>query len=199
MPIPIRTGVLCGLVAVLAFAATLASNVAHGVEPVRAEKQIVEVKLCVVEVSMTKLRNLGLDWSVVDSGKSPLVTDGQKFLGFLESLEQNNIAHFHARPQIATRSGRKAALEISPHLKLEVTPTVRDGEHVDITYHVDVATARDDSDSDQRRRLVSACSTELKSGEVQLLSETMILRRTNKGELAQSKLLVLAQATAIQP
>jgi hypothetical protein len=199
MPIPLRNWLLCALVPVLAFTAALAPSLAHAVEPARTEKQVVEVKLWVVEVSQTKLRNLGFDWSVVDSGKTPLAADGQKFLGFLEALEQNNIAQIHARPQIATRSGQKATLDLSPHLKLEVTPTVTDAEHIDIAWHVDVATARDQQDNDQRRRLVSACSTELKSGAVQLLSETAVQRRNAKGELAQSKLLVLAQATVMKP
>ncbi|MCI0357703.1 MAG: hypothetical protein L0211_04355 [Planctomycetaceae bacterium] len=165
-------------------------------------KQFVEVKLWVIEVSQSKLRNLGFDWGLARAKSSGTdsrkIMDDQQFLGFITALEQNNLASMLARPTIATQSGRKATIELSPHLKVEVTPTVIDAEHIAFYYHVEVATDREAQPDNAGRRLISACSTELKSGVGQLLSETTIHSRTAKGEPSNTTLLVFAQATIVK-
>lgn len=165
-------------------------------DPPPASEQLVEVKFWVIEISTTKLRNLGFDWNAIH-GSSKL-TDDAKVLDFLTALDQNGLAHTLAKPMIATRNGRKASLEIGPHLKVEVTPTVATDEHIALAYHVEVATVSDAQRNKTGRHLVSACSTELKSGVVQLLSETTTRQRTVKGEPSQTTLLVLAQAATIE-
>jgi hypothetical protein len=48
------------------------------------------------------------------------------------------------------------------------------------------------------RRFVTACATELKSGSVELLSETKAQNRRASGEHDQTRILVLAQATIVK-
>jgi|GEM_PF-4507579 Flp pilus assembly protein, secretin CpaC len=173
-------------------------------EPMPAEKQFVEVKLWVFEVSTTKLRTLCFDEGYIRGNpkaiddQQPKRLDDEQFLKFLTALEQNNLVQKLSSPMIATRSGQKASIEISPYRKIEVTPTIIDGEQIGLDYHVEVATASQAKPDKVGRRLVSACSTELKSGVGQLLSETTSLQRTAQGKPNDSTILVYAQATIVK-
>ena len=193
-----RKSLPCSLLRLSIFAALVAcvlgsSRLGIADEPPAVAKQMVEVKFWVIEVSTTKLRNIGFDWDASKlHGKAN--DSAAEFLGFLTALEQNNLAHVHAKPMIATRSGQKAWLDIS-NLKVEVTPTVVDDEHIGLEYRFEREIASEAQPDKAGRRFVTAYSTELKSGAVQLLSETTTQQRTAKGEPSQTTLFVLAQAT----
>jgi hypothetical protein len=185
------------LITAFAFFALRTSPIMLADEPAPA-RQFVEVKLWVVEVSKTKLRSLGFDWDAVPRRPGSAITNDENLTGFLEALDQNGIASMHFKPRIATESGHTATIEISPFRKVEVTPTIIDAEHIAFDYHVEVTTRSEAQPDKAGRRLVSACSTELKSGATQLLSETTTQQRTAKGEPTQTTLLVLAQATIVK-
>ena len=186
-----RASFLCHLsLTAVAASLLLLPRCAVAEDPSPVSKQVVEVKLWVIEVSNTKLRNLGFDWDHA-RGDTKLADDSN-MLGFLTALEQNNIAYALAKPMIATRSGQKASIDMAPHLKVELTATASADDHVDLAYHIDIANARGSGG-----RFVSAHSTELKSGVVQLLSQTTT-QRTAKGEPNHSTILVFAQATIVK-
>lgn len=90
------------------------STLAVAVEPAPAAKQFVEVKFWVVEVSTTKLRNLGFDWQGLD--KSSKTDDPSKQLGFLVALEENNLARIPAKadmPEAKRRFVTASATEVA--------------------------------------------------------------------------------------
>jgi len=102
--------------------------------------QQVLLKVRVMEISRTKLRNLGVDWAYLggngsfavnsiteilsfDDAGEILTTNGdtfafgivdgnQRFLGFLEALEERNIAKILAEPNIVAVSGRPAQFNV---------------------------------------------------------------------------------------
>jgi len=99
-------------------------------------KVLLHVK--VMEVSRTKLRNLGFDWAQISSGggfvsqsvsgllQAPgtltgnagatvrfgVIGDGGEFYGFLEALRQNNLAKLMAEPTLTTLDGRPASFNV---------------------------------------------------------------------------------------
>lgn len=171
----------------------LFSQVSTAAEPAPAAKQPVEVKFWVVEVSTTKLRNLGFDWQALE--KNPNTDDPSKQLGFFLALEQNNLARILAKPMIATVSGRQATLAIEPALKVEVTPTVVDGQTIALDYRLERDIPVQAGSPETKGRFVTASATEVASGKVTLLSETNCQERRTDGKPNDTKLLVFAQAT----
>lgn len=98
-------------------------------------KVLLHVK--VLEVSRTKLRNLGFDWAQISGGgfvsqsvsailQTPgtitgnsgatvrfgIIGDGGQFYGFLEALRQNNLAKLMAEPTLTTLDGRPASFNV---------------------------------------------------------------------------------------
>jgi pilus assembly protein CpaC len=98
-------------------------------------KVLLHVK--VLEVSRTKLRNLGFDWAQLSSSggfisqnvsnllQTPgtlggsgatvrfgVIGDGGQFYGFLEALRQNNLAKLMAEPTLTTLDGRPASFNV---------------------------------------------------------------------------------------
>jgi pilus assembly protein CpaC len=113
------------------------------------QKILLHVK--VMEVSRTKLRNMGFDWSAafesgsfvnqtasgildiakgkaVDSGNPGIrfgvTTDGDTFLGFLEALRDNNLAKLMAEPTLTTLSGRPATFNVGGEIPIPVQQSV---------------------------------------------------------------------------
>jgi pilus assembly protein CpaC len=102
--------------------------------------QQVLLKVRVMEVSRTKLRNMGVDWAFTGGNGSfalnsiteilsfdevgeivttnadtfafGIVDGNQRFLGFLEALEERNIAKILAEPNIVAVSGRPAQFNV---------------------------------------------------------------------------------------
>ena len=183
---------LCVVLCTVLVACVLGSSRLGIADEPPAAKEMVEVKLWVFEVNITKLRNVGFDWDATFSRS--FATDSAKLLAFLTALEQDNVARVISKPMISTGSGRKAWIEIS-NLKVEVTPTVVDDEHIGLEYRFEREIASEAQPDKAGRRFVTAYSTELKSGAVQLLSETKAQHRRANGEHHQTRILVLAQAT----
>jgi len=164
--------------------------------PKRDGKQIVEVKLWVVEVDAKKLRAIGFDWSaLVDASSEKRATLAPEF--FI-ALEQNHLARVIATPTITSQSGRKASLEVSPQLKLDVTPVVKDDGQIELEYRIDVDTSTGNQPEQAARRLVTAYSTELESGATKCLSQTNAQRRSENGKTVETMLVVLARATTLK-
>jgi pilus assembly protein CpaC len=112
------------------------------------QKVLLHVK--VMEVSRTKLRNLGFDWSatfngdfinqtasgvlgfdadgLVDFGRPGIrfgiSDDNGSFLGFLEALRQNNLAKLMAEPTLTTLSGRPATFNVGGEIPIPVQQSV---------------------------------------------------------------------------
>ena len=171
----------------------------RSVERKPASKQVVEVKLWVVELNLTKLRALGFDaGATATAGESPAKTrDSTRDFKVLEALQKNGLAQFIATPMIATRSGRAASLEMDRQLRIEVTPVVLSEEQVELEYRIEVDTATGSKPGSTERRLITAYTTELASGEITCLSETTTRRRDEQGKAIESKLVVLAKAKAV--
>jgi pilus assembly protein CpaC len=92
----------------------------------------------VMEISRTKLRNLGFDWAQISSGggfisqsvsgliepigtltgragptvRFGVVGEGGQFYGFVEALRQNNLARLLAEPTLVTLDGRPATFNV---------------------------------------------------------------------------------------
>jgi pilus assembly protein CpaC len=113
------------------------------------QKVLLHVK--VMEVSRTKLRNLGFDCSatfsaggfvnqtasgvlgfdadgLVDIGRPGIrfgiTDDSGNFLGFLEALRQNNLAKLMAEPTLTTLSGRPATFNVGGEIPIPVQQSV---------------------------------------------------------------------------
>ena len=122
-------------------------NVINGMTVGGVQQVVLHVK--VMEVSRTKLRNLGFDWANISSngfvvqGASSLVpatvtgltapvplanntlrfavTDGtESFQGFLEALERNNLAQLLSEPTLTTVSGRPASFLVGGQIPIPV-------------------------------------------------------------------------------
>jgi hypothetical protein len=102
----------------------LASGTAHGEKPTP-----IFVKITCIEVDFARLRALGFDWD-----PSVANLDAEKLHKFVRSLAENDLAIFHAEPQLQVVSGHKASLEIGDptekHTKLTVTPTLTDDKRI---------------------------------------------------------------------
>jgi pilus assembly protein CpaC len=113
------------------------------------QKVLLHVK--VMEVSRTKLRNLGFDWTatfedgfitqtaagvigfnrggdLTDIGRPGIrfgiTNDSGTFLGFLEALRQNNLAKLMAEPTLTTLSGRPATFNVGGEIPVPVQQSV---------------------------------------------------------------------------
>src|SRR6185295_7108460 len=122
-------------------------QVINGMTVGGVQQVVLHVK--VMEVSRTKLRNLGFDWANISSngfvvqGASSLVpasatgliapvplsantlrfalTDGgNSFQGFLEALERNNLAQLLSEPTLTTVSGRPASFLVGGQIPIPV-------------------------------------------------------------------------------
>ena len=122
-------------------------NIINNMSVGGVQKVLLHVK--VLEVSRTKLRNLGFDWAQISStgfvtqGVSKLIpatggvlaqpvplggstirfgiTDGsEQFYGFLEALKQNNLAKLMAEPTLVTVSGRAASFNSGGEIPIPI-------------------------------------------------------------------------------
>lgn len=89
--------------------------------PSEKAPQMITVDLKLVEISRTKMRQLGVNFATFD-GKEAITTDGLEvfneipspaFFGFIEALVKNNVARVLANPRVATLSGRPANLVVN--------------------------------------------------------------------------------------
>lgn len=178
----------------LLLAGCCAAQSVAGAEPAAA-KALVEVKFRVVEVSTTKLRSAGFDWHAI-SGRESLLEPPQ-FGKFLAALAENNLARTVAEPSIATLSGRPASLKVASRT-LEVTPTVLENDRIRLEYRI--ATQIPASEGPSPRAATpfeSASTTELKSGEAHLLSETRTLTYAADGKKQETTIFVVAEAKTV--
>jgi hypothetical protein len=83
--------------------------------------QMIAVDLKLIEISQTKMRQLGFDFAKFD-GKEGSTIDGLKVfdespttavVGFVDALAKNKIAHVLAHPRIVTLSGRSANFSVN--------------------------------------------------------------------------------------
>jgi pilus assembly protein CpaC len=100
----------------------------------------------VMEISRTKLRNLGFDWAQLSAGGSfvtqsvstllqtpgtltgntgatvrfGVVDSGGQFYGFIEALRQNNLARLLAEPTLVTLDGRPATFNVGGQVPIPV-------------------------------------------------------------------------------
>jgi pilus assembly protein CpaC len=100
----------------------------------------------VMEISRTKLRNLGFDWAQISAGGSfvsqsvstllqtpgtltgntgatvrfGVVDSGGQFYGFIEALRQNNLARLLAEPTLVTLDGRPATFNVGGQVPIPV-------------------------------------------------------------------------------
>jgi len=122
-------------------------NVINGMTVGGVQQVVLHVK--VMEVSRTKLRNLGFDWANISSGgfvvqgasglipasatallqPTPLsnttlrfaITNGsENFQGFVEALERNNLAALLSEPTLTTVSGRPASFLVGGQIPIPV-------------------------------------------------------------------------------
>lgn len=122
-------------------------NVINGMTVGGVQQVVLHVK--VMEVSRTKLRNLGFDWAAISSNgfvvqgaaglvpasvtalsqPVPLTSDTLRFAvtngtenfnGFLEALERNNLAQLLSEPTLTTVSGRPASFLVGGQIPIPV-------------------------------------------------------------------------------
>jgi hypothetical protein len=154
----------------------------------KGSKTFVEIKVWVIEVETSKLSSVGLEWNAM---KAP---GDARLVDFLTTTAvENNLASVFAQPMISTISGRAASMEL-PGRKLAVTPTVIDENRICLEYRVEADLALDG----KRQPVTSfetASKTELKSGEIQILSETRQVKRSDAGEKRETVLLTAVRAS----
>src|SRR4051812_31645820 len=122
---------------IMALAQDYAPKVINNINVGGVQQVLLKVK--VMEVSRTKLRQLGVDWAFSDGSSFALnsiggilsfdgignvvtnnndtfafgvVNGGSKFFGFLEALQQNRVARILAEPNLTAVSGRPAQFNV---------------------------------------------------------------------------------------
>jgi Flp pilus assembly secretin CpaC len=127
---------------------TLAVAASLRAEPPAAQSITVEVT--VIEVNRTKLRALGFDWDLVKNGGrsdvADLVTTQKQLDGFMQALQQYNMANVLCRPKLMTLSGRPASLAIGDHLRLDVVPIVLESGRIRVEHRLELAEPKLKSD-----------------------------------------------------
>lgn len=188
-PLLARRIALWQLMAILL--ATCAAGSSESVEPA-VERTMVEVKFRVVEISTSKLRAAGFDWDAISGQES--LRDRANPGEFLKALAENNLARTVAEPMIGTISGQPASLKVASRA-LEVTPTVLENDRIRLAYRIATQIpARDGTPTP----FESASTTELKSGEAQVLSETRTLTYDTDGKKDETTICVVAEAKTVK-
>lgn len=116
-----------------------------GQEPPKESRKIY-VEVCVAEISVTKLKNLGLDWDVfvknADSSagdKDQAEDEPTDTIKFVRALAQSDLAQILAHPRLATLSGRPASLVLGDAIKLNVNPQVTEKGWIRLEYEIRVS------------------------------------------------------------
>lgn len=182
---------------------------APAVSPKKGQKVFVEV--CVAEVSLSKLKALGFDFSAILSMESDPRSDGmpQDVMGFLEALSRDSLARVVSRPRLATMSGRSASLQIGDAkgqgVRLNVVPHVRDSGNIRLEYRIELNVPPPDADgenppgADSAQQFVLASATELEPGKACCVSETRSRRTNERGKLVETATVVLLRADLKPP
>ena len=109
------------------------------------------LRLRVYEVSRTKLRNLGFDFSRVFSGP----VQAESLVKVLDVLREEGVARLVSEPMVATQSNRPASVRVGGHARvavglgggrtgiedkfygtsLDFTPVVSDGDTIHLKFH----------------------------------------------------------------
>lgn len=104
------------------------------------EQQKVHLELQVIEVSETKLRNLGFDWGNI---KTAGVGSGQDAAAFCAALCRNNLAKVIAEPKDLTPSATKATFIADDGIKTAVqfdcTPTILDSGKIRLAVRFEIS------------------------------------------------------------
>jgi hypothetical protein len=180
--------------------------------PAAPNKLVVQAEFKIVEVSTTKLRNLGFDWAQLapagQQGKSiddvlkSAGTDG--FVGFLEALRQNNLARVLAEPTVATLDGRPASFAVGD-TRLDIVPIVMGNGRVRLEYRIELAseqkkpalpTRRDMEMKPKTVRLDAAAVLEL--GKTTLVGRTQTKAQTADGKIQELETLVFVRTDLLK-
>jgi hypothetical protein len=161
-------------------------------ESAEPERVMVEVKFRVVEVATTKLRSVGFDWHTISGDES--LREPPQFGKFLEALAENNLAKTLAEPMIATMSGRQASLNVANRM-IGVTPTAMEDDRIRLEYRI---ATQIPARNGQATPFESASTTELKSGEAHLLSETHSQTYDGDGKKHETTIYVVAEAKTVK-
>jgi hypothetical protein len=173
--------------------ASISPPVAAQDAPKKEPKVFVEV--CVVEVSLSKLRSLGFHWDAL------LHTDPGDLLGFMDALQKDGLIRELCHPRLATMGGRPASLQVGDAIRLNMAPKVLDSQKIQLEYRVELnvpETAADGGQTGERRRSVSQLvldsATELVPGKSCCVSETRTRRTNEQGKVEETATIVLLRA-----
>ncbi|HEX5104279.1 MAG TPA: hypothetical protein VFV87_10735 [Pirellulaceae bacterium] len=198
-----RTSIVCVVLSIFS-SGYVAQQVAAEEAP--PTKPMVYVDVCVAEISLSKLRTLGFDWSHIATFKSNSLHDTVPDpIKFFDALQQYNLAQIRFRPRLATMSGRPASLHIADTLRLDVVATSQPSEKIQLEYRIDLklpAPTTPDERRDQKHsvhQLLLDAATELVPGETCCVSETRTRRTTENGKTSETATLVLIRADLKPP
>ncbi len=197
-----RSWLSAAVIGVLSLA-SISPPVAAQDAPKKEPKVFVEV--CVVEVSLSKLRSLGFDWDAllhsVFESPTRLGTDPGDLLGFMDALQRDGLVRELCHPRLATMGGRPASLQVGDAIRLNVAPKVLDSQKIQLEYRVELnvpETAADGGQTGERRRSVSQLvldsATELVPGKSCCVSETRTRRTNEQGKVEETATIVLLRA-----
>jgi hypothetical protein len=194
------------------------AGIVEGGDPSLPQPEKVVVQIQVLEVATEKLRNLGFDWSRIrptgTTEKVPVDKVGdllkssdkpEQFLGFLEALQQNNLARMLAEPTLVTLSGRPASLEIADHLKLDVVPVVLGDGRIRLEYRIEIASTKPKDAATRVEREVTStplrldAAVDLEAGKTTLVNHTRFHSANTDDKRRELELLVFARAELWKP
>ena len=170
-------------------------------QPKKGQKVFVEV--CVAEVSLSKLRALGFDWSALSTESFFDGTDGEQqgLLSFVDALAKDDLARICCRPQITTLSGRTASFKVGDEeqwTRLELVPEVLDTQKIQLQFRIDLkphkpAAGQPNATGNAPRQLVLDTATELEPGKTSCISETRT-RKNVDGKTVETATVILVRA-----
>lgn len=139
---------LFAVIAVLA--GFLAAGAAPGADSEPVERQVF-IEICVAELSIEKLKSLGIDWEVLvkriapaEKDSAPLENRPVDAIKFVRALGELNQVEFLANPRLATMSGQSASLavgdrEAGDEIQLEVVPEVTEQKKIKLKYDLRIS------------------------------------------------------------
>jgi type II secretory pathway component GspD/PulD (secretin) len=146
--------------------------------------QPISVELWVVDLDVTKLKNLGLDWDHFASKK--LNAASTDVIAFVKALRQYGFARILCEPTLVTKSGRPASLEVGA-LKLDVVPILKGDNRIQVDYRLELA------EGDSRFRCCSAF--ELEAGTVATFSQVRPTSTEGESESREITRLIIVRAS----
>jgi hypothetical protein len=178
----------------------------RGEEPAKEDHKVF-IEVCVAEISSSKLRSLGFDWSALTSFEAANRTDGEPLdlIRLLEAMSKDNLVRVLYHPRLATMSGRAASLQVGDAIRLDLVPKVPGEEQIQLEYRIELNDRKvaGDGEAGERRqtarRLVLDSATELAPGNVQCVSETRCRRTNDRGKVEETSTVVLLRADLKAP